>query len=272
MSHGDYRRLVRLLPQTYRARREQELLTVISDASQGAPHRARGDGQPHWTRRPGMEPEKLVGLDGAEGPAARRLLAWLLPVALVLPIAVWVTEGLVSPLLNGWPPNLTWDPSWRSWLLWALALCLLALGRLRASAVAGALAMGTYAAVRVHIASRNNPKSVVEGVGWFVLQSAAVLAIATAPDVGRKRRAWRRRLVPLAVAMSRSSSVCRTGRRSTGTSCGSSRPAPGRAPPGGRSSWHRRAGAERRGTVGRASDRCSRRRLRGGADARHAGG
>lgn len=201
MSQGDFARLVRLLPRTYRARREQELLTVISDASQGEPHRAReavtliGLVVQVWSL-------KLIGLDGAQGPAARRFLAWLLPVVLVFPIAVWFTEGLISPLLHGWPINLTWDPSWRSWLLWALALCFLALGRLRASALAGALATGIYAAVLVHIALRNNPKSVVEGVGWIALQSAAVLAVATCPDTGRNPWAWRRRLVPMAVATS----------------------------------------------------------------------
>jgi hypothetical protein len=198
-----YRRLLALLPRRYRRDREQELLGVLLDTAR--PEQTRPSfaevcdllrlALRTWTLR-------LLGLDGDGGPAARRLLAWLLPSAMLIPASTWLGQQLLFPGPLFFMHRLTWETTWAAWTLWLAALLVLATGRYRIAGVIGIAATVAYLAVLVHFALRSNPRTVVDEVGWVVIQVVACLALLTAPNRPSVDRSPRRSWLPAALVAS----------------------------------------------------------------------
>lgn len=192
--------LLACLPAGYRRRRKDEIEVVLDDSL--------NDGRLVVAELAGLmglvlrtRTLALTGLDAPGGLAARRLLTFVLPLALLVPIGGWLAQPFIWPRATGWIRPLTWDANWRAWALWTIALIMAAAGRTRTAGWLAAFATALYALVLIHFALRNNPRTLVEEIGWVVLQVAATVALLTSPARSAPATSRQQRLRTCAVSL-----------------------------------------------------------------------
>ncbi|GII87152.1 hypothetical protein Ssi03_51420 [Sphaerisporangium siamense] len=204
-----YRRILRLLPASYRAEREAEMVGAFLEGAGDA--RDEDNPRPHWSEVASVLALSVrVGLGGVG--AAPRFFAWGEAVRLVATLGLafqatlssaWLTELLRGTVMSGLgdagSAQRLWDMAHAlTYLMWIAAFILLVRDRPRAAKLSALLALAlSYAPiVETGAVLWDGDRSLVPHT---VLVVVPVLALLTGfhRDAPRTRRPWRTAALPV---------------------------------------------------------------------------
>ena len=190
---GRYRAILRLLPRSYRAVRESELLDTLMES---APAGRRTPSTREAIGLVGLGIRTWAGRWISPSPTVSRqttsLLAVLLPLVLVFPAASALTFGV--DFGEFWTPQ---DPNFTallpSWTLWLVVAALTIVGRPTWPRWVAVLAISTYVGGALAQVADHNYGTGTRTAGWLGFQIVAVFCLVRPVNVRLGRSLLKRR-------------------------------------------------------------------------------